>query len=152
MMIKKLVTVTALAMFFALSSTLIAVNVTAAASEGSACSGSGSAAVSCSDNEFEKFLETIRHATFLTRLEACKTRSELAGSLMESRQDDGLMSDEINFWLENQNIESEWILSVIRLAWEEPVWQTSENQQRAVNGFKNKIYTECFDEVTVEEK
>ena len=64
---------------------------------------------------------------------------------MEDRQDGGLMSDEINFWLENQNIESERILSVIRLAWEEPLWETVEDKQRAVNSFKNKIYTECFD-------
>jgi len=27
-----------------------------------------------------------------------------------------------------------------------------EDKQRAVNSFKNKIYTECFDEVTAEEK
>jgi hypothetical protein len=149
MMIKKLVTVTAFVMLFAFLSTSITFNVVSA-SEGSACSGSGVS--SCSDDEFEKFLGTLRRNSLPIRLKLCQSRSEVAGVLMENRQDDGLMSDEINFWLENQNIESERILSVIRLAWEEPVWQTSENQQRAINGFKNKIYTECFDEVTAEEK
>ena len=146
-MIKKLVTVTAFVMLFAFLSTSITFNVVSA-SEGSACSGSGVS--SCSDDEFEKFLGTLRRNGLPIRLKLCQTRSELAGALMEDRQDGGLMSDEINFWLENQNIESERILSVIRLAWEEPLWETVEDKQRAVNSFKNKIYTECFDEVAAQ--
>ena len=136
-MIKKLVTITAFVMLFAFLSTSITFNVVSA-SEVSACSGLG--VFSCSDDEFEKFRET----SFANRLRLCRSRSEIAGFLMKNRQDDGLMSDEINFWLEgNSRVES--TLLDIRLAWEEPLWETVEDKQRAVNSFKNKIYTECFD-------
>jgi hypothetical protein len=138
-MIKKLVTITALAMLFASSSTLIAVNVTAASK--------------IETSEFtEGVLGAVRHATFMKRLELCQARSEVAGDLMVSRQNGDQMSDKINLWLEDPNPETGWLIWATRLAWEEPFWKTTENRQRAVDDFKNQIYTECFDEVTAEEK
>ena len=138
-MIKKLVTVTAFVMLFASSSTLIAVNVTAASK--------------IETSEFtEGVLGAVRHATFLKRLELCQARSEVAGDLMVSRQNGDQMSDKINLWLEDPNPETGWLIWATRLAWEEPFWKTTENRQRAVDDFKNQIYTECFDEVTAEEK
>ena len=137
-MIKKLVTITALAMLFASSSTLIAVNITAAASEMPAVA--------------EEVLRKFRTATSIKKLEVCQLKSEVAGDLMVSRQNGDQMSDKINLWLEDPNPETGWLIWVTRLAWEEPFWKTTGIRQRAVDDFKNQIYTECFDEVTAEEK
>jgi hypothetical protein len=137
-MIKKLVTITALAMLFASSSTLITFYVTAAASEMPAVA--------------EEVLREFRTATFLKKLEVCKGKSEFAGELMLSRQNGDQMSDKIDILLKNPNPMTSWMIGVTRLAWEEPFWQTTENRQKAVGDFKNQIYTECFDEATAEEK
>jgi len=133
-MIKRLITITALTILLALTPTLIIFKVTATASEMPAIA--------------EEVLGKFRTARLLKNLEVCTLKSELAGDLMLSRQNGDQMSVKIDLWLKNTNQETSWMIGVTRLAWEEPLWRTTENRQRAIDDFKNRIYIECFDEAT----
>jgi hypothetical protein len=137
MMIRKLVTTKALAMPFAFLSAFITFNAVAEPEIPTLA---------------DEFLQKMRTIAITTDLEVCQVKSENAGSLMISRQNGDQMSDKISIFLENQSAIAAKMIGVTRLAWEEPVWQTTKNKQRAVDEFKNQIYTECFDEVIAKYK
>ena len=88
------------------------------------------------------FLAVPAMAEEKTDFDLCYELSELAGVVMEKRQEGISMGRVMGAMLESGDNNPIWSDMVIR-AYEEPRMQVPENQRRMIQDFKNQYYLEC---------
>lgn len=71
----------------------------------------------------------------------CGIVNELAGSIMSARQRGVDMAQAMK--AAGENAEVDFIRQIIIAAYEKPRYSVAENQQAAVNDFKNSVYLIC---------
>lgn len=75
----------------------------------------------------------------------CPRLGETGQLVMENRQDGVAMSEQMGALEGEQNALANVIRGIIRAAYEEPRWNTEENQRRAVEEFRNEIESNCYE-------
>ena len=75
--------------------------------------------------------------------EHCKVKSNLAGSIMELRQNGAPMSDLYELLSDNASS-----LTIIKLAYQYPMYETRQYKVREVARFKNQLFMICINQVT----
>lgn len=69
----------------------------------------------------------------------CEAYSGLAETIMDSRQSGTSMAAMIAIVSDDA-----YATHMVRTAYEQPRWHTGENQQRAIEDFRDEVYLECY--------
>ena len=69
----------------------------------------------------------------------CETYSGLAETIMDGRQTGTSMATMIAIVSDDA-----YATHIVRTAYEQPRWHTDESQQRAIEGFRDEVYLECY--------
>ncbi|MBF7685960.1 hypothetical protein I2F17_09040 [Acinetobacter sp. B10A] len=76
----------------------------------------------------------------------CSGMADFARTIMESRQTDGSISNDIHFINDFPNIRDslkDYYRNIVYSAYAEPRWETEEAKKNAVNEFANQKYLRC---------
>lgn len=76
----------------------------------------------------------------------CQSISKTGAAIMKARQD-GMSPPEIVDFVKIDSLNNrsrKLFMSVIDMAYNKPIYDTSEEREQAINEFKNKIYIVCM--------
>lgn len=84
-------------------------------------------------------------------LDSCRSYSNVAAAIMEERQEGTPMPDLMDA-LSSIEEQPELAQTMVRLAYEEPMYRAPEHKQRAISKFRDDTYKRCFDSLEAKEK
>lgn len=90
-------------------------------------------------------IATVAHAddkTGPTNDDVCRAWGSLAAKIMELRQDEAPLSRALE--LAGSGEQNEITRNIVMKAYEQPAYQSPNNQKRAVDTFRNQIELGCF--------
>lgn len=99
--------------------------------------------VGCAENKNSSSVASKNHDKEL--YETCKVIDGLSRAIMEGRQTGTAMVDSINIAEQSDDPELRGLaISITKAAYAIPRYNTNENQQKAINDFRNEMYQACL--------